>query len=782
MLINYFKIAFRNLKRNTISSIINIGGLAIGIAVALLAGLWIWDELSFNSGYRHHKELAQVLLNQTAKGETYTGSTIAMPLGDALRNQYGRDFKQVSLVSSNKSYILAVEDRKIPGSGMWVQSNFPEMFTLSMLRGNRDALKDPSSILLANSLARALFGDADAINKTIRFNNAFDLKVGGVYEDMPHNSTFHNTKLLLPWDNKENLLKAQTDWDNHCGNLFVQLNDPNDIDGINARIRNIPTPHITSCQEEIMLYPLDKLHLYDEFRNGKATGGRIQFVWLFGIIGVFVLLLACINFMNLSTARSEKRAREVGIRKAVGSLRLQLIGQFLTESVLVALMSLLLALLLVELSLPFFNSLADKQMHITWNSLLFWVLVLGFTLFTGIIAGSYPAFYLSSFKPVRVLKGVFRAGRFATVPRKVLVVTQFTVSITLIICTIIVFRQVQYAKNRSAGYTRAGLITLPFTSDMNGRFDAIRNDMLRTGIMENMAGASQSPAHFNRNNSVKWRGKEGEGVDFRDVNITQEFGNTIGWTIREGRDFSADFATDSASAIVNETAAAIMGFRSPVGETIEYFGKKYQVVGVAKDMLTQSPYASLQPTIFFCNRSIAVITVKVKPNVATKEALAKIEPVFKKYNPNFPFTYKFVDEDYAVKFSGEVRIGNLAAFFAILAIFISCLGLFGLASFVAEQRTKEVGVRKVLGATVFDVWRMLSKDFITLVIISLLVAGPVAYYFMHNWLQDYQYRTSLSWWIFAAAGCGAIVITLLTVSFQAIKAALTNPVTSLRTE
>ena len=780
---NYFKIAWRNLVRSKLYSAINILGLATGMAVAVLIGLWIWDELSFDSYFGNHNRLAQVMVSQTIRGEIYTGETVAMPLGDALDNQYAADFKRVCLTSHNNDHILAAGDKKLQGSGRWVQPDFPEMFTLNMLQGKRNALTDPSSILLSESMAKALFGNSDPINKIIRLDNRQDLKVTGVYEDVPHNTTFFEAKLLLPWDNKDNWLKGQKDWANHCGELYVELSDKVDIDKATAKIRSVPTPYIKEWKEEVMLHPMNKLHLYSEFKNGKAVSGPIQFVWLFAIIGAFVLLLACINFMNLSTARSEKRAREVGIRKTIGSLRTQLIGQFLTESVVVAFIALILAILAVQLSLPFFNSLADKQMYITWSNPVFWLLALGFTIFTGIISGSYPAFYLSAFEPIKVLKGVFRAGRLASLPRKVLVVIQFTVSVTLIIGTIIIFRQIQFAKNRPVGYTRDGLIAVPLRENLFGHYEAIRNDLLQTGVVENMAESSQPATQFNNNNSIEWRGKDpGLVIFFRDVNVTPEFGKTIGWSIKEGRDFSKDFPSDSSSAILNETGLKMTGLKNPIGELIKYNGKTYTIVGIAKDMVTQSPYAEMEPSVFFCDGWMGIITIRIKPSMPVRDALAKIQPVFKKYDSASPFEFKFIDDEYAKKFSNEQRIANLASVFAILAIFISCLGLFGLASFVAEQRTKEVGLRKVLGATVFNLWKLLSKEFVALVIISLLIAIPTAYYFMNNWLQDYQYRTHISWWIFVAAGVGALVITLLTVSFQAIKAAVANPVKSLRTE
>jgi putative ABC transport system permease protein len=781
---NYFKIAWRNLLRNKVYSSLNIVGLGTGIAVALLIGLWIWDEVSFDSYFQNRDRLARVMLNQSSKGETYTGGTIAMPLGDALRTNYTNEFSAVSLTSWNNDHVLTVGDKKLSGPGMWVQRDFPEMFTLEMLAGNRDALKDPSTVMLSASLAKALFGDTDPLNKTIMIDNKLDMNVGGVYEDLPHNTTFYNTALLLPWDNQANWMNTQTDWMNHCGQLYVQLQDHVDLEMASEKIKSLPTPYVKEWKEEVMLYPISKLHLHNEFKNAKAVGGRIEFVLLFGTIGLFVLLLACINFMNLSTARSEKRAKEVGIRKTVGSLRGQLIGQFLSESIVMACLAFMLSLLLVQVSLPFFNTLADKQISIAWNNPVFWMLALSFTLFTGIISGSYPAFYLSSFKPVKVLKGVFRPGRFALLPRKVLVVIQFTVSVTLIIATIIVFRQIQYAKDRPAGYSRNGLITVNInTDDLASHYDVVRNELLQSGAVENIARSSLSAAHFGNNTVVEWEGKDPElVVFFRYVTITTDFGKTIGWTIKEGRDLSSEIASDSAAVLLNERAATLTGFKNPVGEKVTYKGASYVIAGIVNDMVTQSPYEPIEPAIFFLDGWLGVITMRINPAVPVGEALAKIEPVFRKYNPGSPFEFKFVDEEFGRKFSDEERFGNLASFFTILAIFISCLGLFGLSSFVAEQRTKEIGIRKVLGASIADLWKMLSKDFVMLIIISLFIAAPIAYYFMKDWLEHYTYRTEISWWIFVLAGTGLMLITLLTVSYQAVKAAVANPVRSLRSE
>ncbi|WP_142684928.1 ABC transporter permease [Chitinophaga polysaccharea] len=789
MLKNYLKITWRNLQKSKLYSFINIAGLATGIAVALLIGLWIWDEVSFNTYHRQYNRLAQVMVSTTAGNNIYTGTTTSIPMGNELHSKYAADFKYVSLVSHPSAHILAVGDKKISQTGVWAEEAFPVMFTLKMLSGNANGLKDPSSVLIAQSVARALFGNADPLDKTIRIDNKTDMKVAGVYEDLPYNTTIRDLKLLLPWDRYVNIedgvKKSQTQWDNHMCRLYVQLNDHADPDKINAKIKSIPAPYIKYTREELLLQPMAKWHLYNEFKNGKQVGGRIRMVWLIGIIGVFVLLLACINFMNLSTARSEKRSKEVGIRKAIGSLRWQIIGQFLSESLIITFLALILAILLVQLSLPFFNRLSDKVMFIPWSYPLFWLLILGFTFFTGLVSGSYPAFYLSAFKPVKVLKGTFRAGRMASLPRKVMVVVQFTVSITLIIGTLIVYRQIQHARNRPVGYTREGLITVDMnTPDILGHYDAMRSDLLETGAVADMAQSNSAPTTVWSNNIVDWKGKDPSiTVSPGTIAVSHDFGNTLGWKIKEGRDFSRSYPSDTGAFILNESAVRLTGFKQPIGQTIRWLDQDHVIIGVVKDMVMESPYQPIRPTIFHLNPNWArLIIVRIKPGMPMQEGLARIEPVFKKYNPGSPFVYKFTDDEYAKKFEDEKRIGNLSSFFAVLAVFISCLGLFGLASFVAEQRTKEIGIRKVMGASVFNLWKMLSKDFVALVIISCAIAIPLAWYFLYQWLQQYEYRTQISWWIFAAAIIGALMITLATVSYQAIKAAIINPINSLKAE
>ena len=790
---NYFKIALRNFWKNKGYSSITILGLAAGMAVAMLIGLWIWNELTYDHYHKNHDRLAQVMTTLARNGgELTTNPFVASPLGNELRAKYGSDFENVSMASMNQSRELAAGDKKITAQGMWVEANFPSMLTLKMLRGNINGLQDPSSILLSASVAKSLFGDADPINKVLRIDNQDNYKVAGVYEDLPHNTTLNEAKIFLSWDKYVKMVdwvkESLKHWDNKSFHCYVQLNDNVDFNKETAKIKLTSMAHLNAAsdgKEELVLQPMNSWRLYSEFKNGKVAGGRIQFVDLFAIIGIFVLLLACINFMNLSTARSEKRSKEVGIRKAVGSLKSQLVSQFLSEAMLIAGIAFLFCLLFAQLLLPLFNTLSDKQMTLPFNNVFFWILCIGFTIITGLLAGSYPAFYLSRFDPIKVLKGTYRVGRFASLPRKVLVVVQFSVSITLVIGTIIVYKQIQFAKNRPVGYNRESLIAVYMTTpDLFGHYNTMRSDLLATNVVENMAESS-SPVTSVWSSQIgySWEGKDpATQPSFGTVGVTQDYGKTINWQIKEGRDFSKDFF-DSNSIILNEAAVKLTGMKNIVGKTIRKDGKNLTVVGVVKDMVMESPYAPVTPTIFLVNPGwVNVIDVRMKAGIPLQDALAKIAKVFEKYNPSAPFDYKFIDEEYAQKFSDEQRIGNLATFFAALAIFISCLGLFGLASFVAEQRTKEIGVRKVLGASVFNLWKLLSKDFVTLVVISLLVATPVAYYFMHNWLQNYQYRTNLSWWVFGATGLGALMITLLTVSFQSIKAAVANPVKCLRTE
>ncbi|GAB4052919.1 ABC transporter permease [Spirosoma litoris] len=808
MLRNYLKIAFRTLVKHKGYSFINIGGLAVGMAVAMLIGLWVHDELSFNTYHKNYSRIAQIMQNQVVHGEIQTSQSLPYPFIHELTTNYKRHFKHIVTATHPGDYILSAGNKKLSKKGQYIGAEAPEMFTLHMLKGTWAGLQDQHSILLSASTAKALFGEVDPIGKLVKINTDKNVSVTGIYEDLPQNTQLHDAQFLASWDYfvATNAYMREKKWDNHALYIYVEIQPNTDFDKVTASIKDSELnviKHLESMKEEaatkpqMWLNPMYNWHLYSDFKNGIVSDGPIQYVWLVGMIGFFVLLLACINFMNLSTARSEQRAREVGVRKAIGSLRIQLIGQFFSESFLVVFLAFLLAIMFVTTFLPWFNDLAAKQMNIPWENGFFWLFCLGFMLLTGLLAGSYPAFYLTSFQPVKVLKGAGLAkvqrGRLAGLPRKVLVSTQFAVSISLIICTLVIYRQIQFAKNRPVGYSRDGLLMVPMQSDdFYGKTDLLRTELRNTGAVTEVA-ESQSPITgvWSSNDGFWWKGQSAPSTDqFATLSITPEYAQTVGWQFVAGRNFSKEFASDSSGFVINETAAKRMGLLKPVGETIHWksqwmtnnIEKQYRIIGVVKDMVMESPFQPIKPTVFCMFGNPNWINIRLNPSISTSDALPKIEAVFKKLIPSAPFDYKFADDEYAAKFRTEERIGKLTSFFAILAIFISCLGLFGLASYMAEQRTKEIGVRKVLGASVLNLWGMLSKDFVVLVCIGFGIATPIAYYFLHNWLQKYQYRTEISWWIFAASGAGALLITLLTVSFQSVKAALMNPVKSLRSE
>lgn len=789
MIKSYFKIAWRNLFKSKASSFINISGLAIGMAVAMLIGLWIFDELSFNRYHENYDRIVKVMDKQGRHERKETNDVLPIPLGTTLRSSFGSDFEYVAIVRETEEHVIAAGDKKFTQKGNFMQPEAPGMFSLEMIHGSREGLKDPHSILLSQTLAKKLFGDSDPLDKIVQIDAKTDVKITGVFKDLPGNSEFHTTSFIAPL----NLYGAdKNDWGNYNMSIYAQLNPNADIDKVSAKIKNVLSDNIKDKEgtHSLFLQPMSKWHLHSAFENHvPVTSEQMKFIWFYGIIGVFVLLLACINFMNLSTARSEKRAKEVGIRKAVGSLRSQLVQQFYGESILIAVLAFILSLALVQTILPWFNGVADKKLNLLWTNAWFWAACIAFTFVTGLLAGSYPALYLSSFNPVKVLKGTFHMGKRIIDPRKVLVVVQFTVSVALIIGTAIVYRQLQYAKDRPVGYSQKGLITMRIkTPDFNKKYDVLKTELVNTGVVADVA-RSNYPITDTRgwNGGFNWEGKPAiEGQSFNTIYVTQNYGKTVGWDLLQGRDFSSELINDSASILLNESAVKLAGLKDPVGQIVKWepgwqAPQDYKIIGIVKDMVKGSPFKPTYPSVIFLG-SGNWLFIKINPNTGVHDAVPKIETAFKRIITSIPFDYKFVDEEYSLKFAAEERIGNLATFFTILAILISCMGLFGLASYVAEQRTKEIGVRKVLGASVFGLWKMLSKDFIVLVIIACLIAIPVARYFLNSWLQQYEYRIHLSWWVFAGGVACALLITLVTVSFQAIRAALANPIKSLRTE
>lgn len=791
---NNFKIAWRNLAKSKGFSFINITGLAIGMAVALLIGLWVWDELSFNKSFDNYNRLGQLYQNRTFNGKPATYKIQPQPMSKELRDHYP-DFKEVAMATFTEDHVLAFDEKKISTSGIYAEPQFSKMFSLKMVEGIQNGLQDPSSILLSESMAKTLFGKEQAIGKIVKADNQGNLTVKGIYKDFPKNTEFAKVQLIMPWEYLHSVnpfANNQKDkWGSNNHQCFVQLNDNASLAAVQKKIFGIINSKVSEGEKaskpEVLLLPMSKWRLYGDFTDGKNTGGFITIVRLFALVGIFVLVLACINYMNLSTARSEKRAREVGVRKTIGSAKSQLIYQFLSESFLITFFSFFLSLALVTLTLPWFNKILAKDLSIAWSSPIFWTISLGFILLTSLLAGSYPAFYLSSFRPIKVLKGHFRTGRLASIPRKALVVIQFTVSVALIIGTVIVYRQIQFAKNRPLGYNTNGLLYVYVNTPELAKLDNItlRNELLNTNVVENVSKSTSTLRdEGNLTSGFSWDGLPANSdILFTVMSATQEYAKTVGLEFVKGRDFLPDFKSDSASVLLNETAARTVGEKDIIGKVLTLNNFRYTVIGEVKDMVRSSPYSKPLPAMFTLNRNfLGVINIKIKPSAGIATAVKQISTVFAKLNPAVPFEFKFGDELVAQAYESEVLIGKLSTFFAFLAIFISCLGIFGLASFVAEQRTKEIGVRKVLGASVFNVWGLLSKDFILLVIISFIIAAPIAWYFMNDWLQNYEYHTPINWWIYVATCAGAVLITLATVSFQAIRAALANPVKSLRTE
>ncbi|MEM1119552.1 MAG: FtsX-like permease family protein, partial [Bacteroidota bacterium] len=673
-----------------------------------------------------------------------------------------------------------------------------EMFTLKMLYGSRTGLKDQSSIFLSQSLAEKLYGKRDPTELVIRLAGAVEVKVAGVYEDLPNNSKFHKATFFCPLQLYFALTGTDENaWDNYNMDIYTQLKESADLATASLAIKNelanhLPEDRVKLSKPEILLQPMKNWHLYNEFTNGQLVNSQqLQFVWFCGIIGLIVLFLACINFMNLSTARSEKRAKEIGVRKVMGSQRGQLISQFLSESFIIALIAYGVALLMVNFSMPWFNSIAGKTIVLPWQHPLFWLIGLSFTLFTGFLAGSYPALHLSKFQPIKALKGTTLIVGNATLSRKGLVVFQFTISIVLIIGTLVVFQQIQHAKNRPLGYEQQGLLMMPkATGEIYEKVDVLHEELKRSGaVVATAQGNYPLTNDFGQNQGFEWSGEAANlDLTLNTIKISADYGGTVNWQLLAGRDFSKDFSTDVSGVIITEATRRAMGLKDPVGLPMKYKSghqgiHNFTILGVVDDLVKANPYEMPMPAIMFlAEQDFEWQFFRLNPRLPTREALAKMETVFKEIVPSTPFDYQFMDDAYQQKLETEERIGQLAAVFASLAIFISCLGLFGLAAYMAERRKKEIGIRKVLGASVTNLWQLLSQEFLVLVFFAGLLACPIAYYFASNWLADFTYSIQISWWLFVLVGVMILAITLIAISFQVLKAALRNPIEVLKSE
>lgn len=795
MLKHNFKISYRILQKNKIFSFINIGGLAIGMTVVLLIGMWITDEFSFNRNHENYDRLVQVFRKNTWEGEVYINSSVTSKLASYLRDNYPTLFEHVAMTQF-RSYkqILTVDQETFDEMGYFFGPDAPEMLSLHMKAGNRDGLQHVQGMLISESLAQKLFPAKDPMGETIQLNSSTLMTVTGVFEDLPLNSTFGDASFLVSMEliyNQEN----PPIWDNYNSKVFAQLKPGIDPIIASSTIKTTLEDNIESGSNpvELFLHPMKDWHLNSEFENGvPVTSTKMRFIQLYGVIGLFVLLLACINFVNLNTARYQNRTKEIGVRKTLGSIRLQLINQFLMESLLYAFAAFLISILLVQFLLPGFNHISDKSMSFPWTNLRFWLSIIGFTIITAFLAGIYPAFFLSSFSPTKALKGNIKQGKFSIRSRQGLVVFQFTISIILIIGTIAVYQQIQYAKSRPVGYNQDHLITVKgFSEGYYQKYDLLREELKKTGVVEEMAESNYPLMNtLGNNNGFSLPGAtERNNITFNTIRVTPEYGRATGWELIDGRDFSRDLGNESASIIVSESAVKELGIENPVGQQIlseDYNNnghKEFTIVGVVRDMIKGSPFGKPLPLMVFPSlESKQFLFIRTNPDVSFADALPAIKNVFQKVIPDNPFNYEYVDKSYATKFQSEERIQNLATLFSMIAILISCLGLFGLSAFMVEQRTKEIGIRKILGASVMNLWNLLSKDYSLLILISCMIAIPLAYYFMHIWLQSYEYRTPIFWWIYGVGILSCFAITMLTVSYHTLRASIMNPVESLRSE
>jgi ABC-type antimicrobial peptide transport system permease subunit len=784
MLKNYIKIAWRNLLKNKGFTFINIAGLAIGMASAALILLWIQNEVSYD---RFHEKADRLYLTYNRSifdGKLWCWPTTPKVMGKILKAEYP-EIENTARVS-NSTFLFTYGEKRLNLSGYMTDPGFLNMFSFPLIKGNpATALNGTSGIVITQKTADKLFGDQDPMDKVVKLDSNANFTVTGVLKDLPNNTQF-KFNWLLPWSYLKTIGQDDTSWGNNSVQTYVLLKPNVTEAAANAKLLNVTKSHSEIKDIEVFLHPAKKWRLYSKFEEGKNVGGLISIVSIFSIIAVFILLIACINFMNLSTARSEKRAKEVGIRKVAGAPKHLLVAQFMGESLMISLIAGVFAVIIVQLSLGGFNTLTGKQLYLPYSNIYFWLSILLFVLITGFTAGSYPAFFLSSFKPVSVLKGTFKAANTLVTPRKILVVMQFTFAIILIICTIVIRQQLKYAQERDNGYKKDNLAFTYITGDISKHYAVIKNDLLNSGAVTSVTKTSAPiTQQWSDSWDFVWKGKDPNAkVDFDMYNVDEDFVKTFGIRLIAGREIDIKtYPTDSTAIMLNESAVKVMGLKNPLGEIVMRDNRPLHVIGVIKDFILGSPYSPTKamivqgPSAWF-----SVIHYKLNNNRTTADNLKVVEQVFKKYNPNYPFDYYFIDEDYARKFSSEQRTGKLASLFAGLTIFISCLGLFGLATYMAQNRIKEIGVRKVLGASVTRITTLLSKDFLTLVAIAFLIAAPIAWYAMHQWLTGYEYRISLGPVTFIVAGIITLVIALSTVSYQAIKAAIANPVKSLRSE
>lgn len=782
MIRSYFKTAWRNLVKNRGISLINIGGLSIGLAVAIVIMLWVANEYSYNRFHKGLPNIHLIMQNQAQGGQIYTGQSVPGPLASSLRSEIP-EVRYAARITYSGQHLIRAGDKSIYENGIYAEADYFNIATFPALAGNPvRALQDPGSIIITKRTANKLFGNEDPIGKLITHNNIHPLKVAAVIKDVPSNSSF-SFDVVLPFSIYE---RENSDWinkwDHHSMLTWVELKPETNIAALNTKLTNLLRSKDNSAADELFAYPLAELAMHGRFKNGKPDGGRIEMLIMLGILGLFVLIIACINFMNLSTARSERRAREVGVRKSLGASKRNLVFQFLSEAFLISFLALVAGIIIANTLLPGFNNLTDKNISFDILNWKIWALLIGVACFTGLLAGSYPAFFLSRFQPVKVLKGAIITNKGGSLLRKSLVTFQFIISIFLIIVTIVIYSQVKYAQERPIGYNQNNLIELPARGDMADKFGVLKTELLQIPGIKSVSASSDNLINFNAStNGISWPGKE-EDQDFpvAITNVHYDWTKTTGIKIIEGRDFSPEYGSDSMACLINVTAVKKMGLKLPVVGTMLNDKK---IIGVMEDFVYNDPLDSPGPLVAYLSTgTMNHFFIRLNDNEQWQQNMASIEKAVKKTNPNYPFEFHLTEERFQQKFTGIKSGGQFASVVGVLAILISCLGLFALSAFVAERRTKEIGVRKVLGASAGNIWFSLSKDFLKPVVLAFILASPLAALAMQKMLSTMDYHIQLSWWMFIVAGLIAFIIAVGTVSFQATKAALANPVNSLRTE
>jgi ABC-type antimicrobial peptide transport system permease subunit len=787
MIKNYILIAIRNFTKNKFFTFINIVGLSIGITCSILILLWVFDELSFDKFHPKSDRLYQVWVSSDFDNKINSWQSVPLPTYEALKTA-DNAIKNTVVTDWGGDHLLTVGDKKLMMRGYFASEEFLEMFQFPLLFGDPTIiLDDPSGIVITESTAKAFFGEEDPINKSIRVDDKGDLLVVGVLKDIPKNSSFE-FEFLLPWKYRRQInpwvIENETNWGNYSFQVFLELDDPAKKDSVDSSIKDLLLNHgEDEIKPEVFLYPMERWRLFSNFENGIEKGGMSDFVQLFSLIAIFIIIIACINFMNLSTARSERRAKEVGIRKTVGSSRINLMVQFIAESIIISFLAYWIAVLLAQALLPFYNTMVEKKLFIDFQSWNFWLFSAFMILFTGLISGSYPAFYLSSFNPIKVLKGKSQVGKNANLPRKILVILQFGFSIFLIIGTLVIYDQIQLVKNRQLGYEQENLISVDLNEELDKNYKVIKNELLQSGLVEAITISNSPITSINSNNFLGWPGKPDDTrVLFTTITCNYDYTKTMGINVLEGRDFSEDFVSDSTAIIVNKAAMDIMQLENPIGTELELWDKKRTLIGIVDDVIMGSPYQEVRPMFMIMDDWDGIMTIRIRKTNDLQASLKSIEAIFNKYNTAYPFQYVFADVEFQKKFSTINMTSKLSGIFASLTIIITGLGLFGLAAYTTEQRTKEIGVRKVMGATVLSIITLISKDFSRLVLLAFAISSPLAWWLLNWYLERYPVRVDVAFWVFPITGVFSLLFALSIVTTQALRAAHANPANSLRNE